>query len=431
MGSVETNISLPTALLLFCLPKKGQQTIVFEPAFCAIAKKGYPDPVSLRDGTQCFCAPARPPLAGQRGQRTFFTGSATHCGLGADNERFKNIQPHSSRYINMIRRSTKALPKEEVREFGFGNKLTDTATRLINKDGSFNVVRSSSLLNRAYNDLYHWFITMSWGKFFATFFAFFFGINALFAILYLLIGVEQFQGVNSAGIFYNFWNMYFFSAQTFTTVGYGHIAPVGWLASMVASVESVLGWVSFAMSTGLLYGRFARPVSRILYSENALIAPYKDKTAFEFRITNARSSQLIEVETEVILSLIDLDSDHRNPRRKYYNLALELSRVNLLSLSWTIVHPITESSPLYGVSEQDLADTNAEFWVFIKAFDDTFSQVVYQRTSYAYQDLIWGARFKPMYAPMEGSSKIRLELDKIDDIEIVAVPVRETEKQIS
>jgi inward rectifier potassium channel len=330
----------------------------------------------------------------------------------------------------MSRRNRRLQPKEELRELGFGSKLTDTSTRLINKDGTFNVIRTNNVLGRYYLDLYHRFITMSWPRFFLIFFAFFFGLNGLFASFYSLLGSEQFQGVSPSGGIGHYWDMYFFSTQTFTTVGYGHIAPVGWVASMIASVESVLGWLSFAIATGLLYGRFARPVSRILFSDNALLAPYKDKTGFMFRIANARSSQLIEVETEVILSLIDQGTNGQAPRRKYYNLKLEVKRINLLSLSWTIVHPITDDSPLYGISLEELKNTDAEFWVLMKAFDDTFSQVVYQRTSYTATDMLWGAKFKPMYSSVEGSSATVLELDKINDVERVSLPelILETEE---
>lgn len=336
----------------------------------------------------------------------------------------------------MSKHRRKPQLKEEQREFGFGNKLTDTTTRLINKDGSFNVVRNNKILGRYYLDPYHRFITMRWRKFFMIFLLFFFGINGAFAIVYTLLGSEQFQGVSSAGYFSNFWDMYFFSTQTFTTVGYGHIAPIGWLASMIASLESVVGWLSFAIATGLLYGRFARPQARILYSKHAIVSPYKDGMGLMFRIANARNSQLIEVETEVILSLIDKGNGNETPRRKYYNLNLELNRINLLSLSWTVVHSITDSSPLYGVTLQDLKDCDAEFWVMIKAFDDTFAQVVYQRTSYSCDEITWGAKFKPMYSPIIGSSKIALELDKISEIEKVDLPelileVEEEERGVS
>ncbi len=329
----------------------------------------------------------------------------------------------------MMRRR-KTQPKEEVREWGFGTKLTNTSARLINKDGTFNVVRNNQILNRYTLDLYHQFITMSWSMFFMVFFLFFFGLNGLFAGVYTLLGTSQFQGVSPVGGMNYFWDMYFFSTQTFTTVGYGHIAPIGWIASMIASVESVLGWLSFAIATGLLYGRFARPVSRIAFSDNAVVSPYKDQTGLMFRIANARSSQLIEVETEVVLSLIDR-SDEQTPRRKYYNLQLEVKRVNLLSLNWTIVHAITEDSPLYGISLEYLKQTDAEIWVMIKAFDDTFSQVVYQRTSYIASDLVWGAKFKPMYGSLEGSNTVMLDLNKINEFEPISLPelILETENE--
>lgn len=324
----------------------------------------------------------------------------------------------------MLRR--RQTPKEEPRELGFGTKLVDTTTRLVNQNGTFNVERTGKPLGR---DLYHRFITMPWSLFFLLLVAGYFAINCLFALLYMAAGLEDLQGAQQQDLLQGFWEAFFFSTQTFTTVGYGRIAPVGWTASMIASVESMLGLLAFAMATGVLYGRFARPVARIVYSGQALMAPYKDRTAFMFRLANARNSQLIEVTVEVVLSMIDHGNGQAEPRRRYYNLKLELDRINLLSLSWTIVHALDEDSPLHGMTHADLETSDAEFLIMIKAFDDTFSQVVYHRSSYRYDEIVWGAKFKPMYTPNRENGKVRLELDRISEFEAVGLPepVLETE----
>ncbi|MCU0354089.1 MAG: ion channel [Cytophagales bacterium] len=328
----------------------------------------------------------------------------------------------------MRRRNT---PKEETRELGFGSRLTENATRLINRDGTFNVVRSKPLLERFNFDLYHRFITMSWGMFFLKILAAVLFINCLFACLYLMIGIDKLSGVAENNVDGDFWDAFFFSAQSLTTVGYGQMSPMSWGMSMVAACESMVGWLMFAVASGLFYGRFSRPAARMLYSEHGIFAPYKDRTAFMFRIANARDNQLIEVETELTLSMVDHGDGTRAPRRRYYRLKLELERINLLSLSWTIVHPIDADSPLYGLTLDDLKAADAEFLVFIKAFDDTFSQTVYHRSSYYHSELLWGAKFKPMYFPIEQDTKIRLELDKISEVEAVALPepVLETEEE--
>ncbi len=318
----------------------------------------------------------------------------------------------------MIKRRRKKPLKEDSRELGFGNKLADASTRLINKDGSFNVIREGLPFGERYLDLYHVFITMSWIRFFLVIIGGYFMINVLFATLYMLMGVDAIQGMQKGDTVFTFWEAFFFSTQTFTTVGYGRLAPVSWLANFTASIESMLGLLTFAVATGLLYGRFARPQARIIYSENALIAPYKDRTGVMFRIANARSSQLIEVEADVILSMVDRETS----RRQYFNLKLELDRINMLSLNWTIVHEINEDSPLYGMTAVDFAESDAQMLIFMKAFDDTFSQVVYHRSSYYHTELVWGGKFKPMFSTLDNSTQTRLKLDKISEYEQVALP---------
>jgi inward rectifier potassium channel len=212
----------------------------------------------------------------------------------------------------------------------------------------------------------------------------------------------------------NFLSAYFFSIQTFTTVGYGGIVPDGFSANLVASFEALVGLLSFALATGLLYGRFSRPSARILFSRNAVIAPYKDIKALMFRVANLRNNDLIEVEA----NLLTVFADPVNHNRKYYGMKLERKSVYFFPLSWTIVHPIDEDSPFYNKSAKELKELQTEVLVQFKAFDDTFSQTVHTRFSYIVDEIIWNAKFKPAFEPDE-KGEIIFDLDRIHDFELI------------
>lgn len=265
-------------------------------------------------------------------------------------------------------------------------------SRGVNKDGSFNVRRVGLPRFRFY-DLYHHLITMGWAPFLGLLLLAFLVTNALFALLYLGIGMDHFVRAGGESLQDRLLDAFFFSAQTLTTVGYGHISPKGPLASAAAALESLLGLLSFALATGLLYGRFSRPQACLRFSSRAVVAPYMKIQGFMFRLVNMRSNQLIEVEATVSLSFKD-PSTHT---RRFMLLPLEREKIHLFPSSWTVVHPIDEASPLHGMTEADLRRAQAEFIVLIKAFDDTFSQTIYARTSYTAEEVHWGSRFKPMH----------------------------------
>ncbi|MCY7351112.1 MAG: potassium transporter [Cytophagaceae bacterium] len=307
------------------------------------------------------------------------------------------------------------LENEEKRlDLGFGKQITDQTTRLINPDGSFNVRRvNQSFFSRL--NLYHRLITMSWRTFILLILGAFFVTNFIFAGLYELLGIEHLAGVDQSTAWTRFYDAYFFSAQTLTTVGYGRIAPVGFWTSAVAATESMLGLLTFALATGLLYGRFSRPIAPIRFSERAIIAPYLDTTALMFRIVNERANQLIEINVEVALSLLeDLPNGRRT--RKYYALSLERGKVNFFPLNWTLVHPITEESPLFGKTSEELVYADAEVLILVRATEDTFSQTVYARSSYQARDFEWGVRFKTMY-DNQAKGITTLDISKLSDTE--------------
>lgn len=299
-------------------------------------------------------------------------------------------------------------PTSTFQDLGFGTRVTGADTRLINRDGNFNVRRTGLPFLRSL-DSYDTLIRTSWMRFLLVVLLAYGVINCAFAGLYLLAGMENLRGAGGKDPIGKFWDAFFFSTQTFTTVGYGSISPDGFITNLIASSESMLGWFALALATGLLYGRFSRPQAKLLFSDRAIIAPYQDKTAFEFRIANARHTQLIEVEVQVMFTRLENQPDEP-PIRKFYELSLERQKVTFLSLSWTIVHPVNEESPLYGVTPENLAKSNAEFLVLVKAFDDTFSQTVQARSSYHYQEIVWGAKFKPMHDNgQKGVTTLRLD----------------------
>jgi inward rectifier potassium channel len=307
--------------------------------------------------------------------------------------------------------------RDEFRDLGLGTKVSNQAQRMINRDGSFNVKRRGLPFFQSLS-IYHTLIRTTWLNFNLLLVASFLILNGFFAILYLTIGFEHLVGATGAGLLGRFSEAFFFSTQTFTTVGYGRISPEGFFANTVATFESMAGWLYFAMAAGLFYGRFSRPHARIIFSRTAIIAPYRGGTAFEFRIANERNNQLIEVEAQVLLSRREYHNGQM--KRRFYPLTLERTLVTFFPLTWTVVHPIDESSPLLGATQESLAESDAEFLILLKAFDDTFSQTVHARSSYKHDEVVVGATFRTVYG-MDASGKTTVELHKIHDIERVGL----------
>ncbi|AQG82484.1 potassium transporter [Spirosoma montaniterrae] len=308
--------------------------------------------------------------------------------------------------------------EEQRQDLGFGTKINSGFGRLINKDGSFNINRrNESFWDRL--NLYNRLITMSWPQFFGWVLLFYLTANLFFASIYLLAGADGLKGTTDVDNFGLFWKAYFFSSQTMTTVGYGHIAPNTFTASLIASFESVIGLLAFALATGLLYGRFSRPVAHIRFTKKSVLAPYLDVNAWMFRIINARANQLIDVQIEVSLSMLETKPDGTLTRR-YSSLKLERQQVNFFPTNWTLVHPITEDSPLHGCTPEDLARSDAEFLILLRATDDTFSQIVHSRHSYRYDEVLWGRKFKPMFDSSR-QGLVSVDLNALDDTYVAAL----------
>jgi len=315
-----------------------------------------------------------------------------------------------------------ALYKRKINpedDLGFGPQPVMKNQPLINKDGTPNVKRKGlSRFNTA--DNYHKMITMSWTKFWIFVIGLYVTVNTLFAIIYMLIGPDSLFGTHQDLGLSRFSEAFFFSAQTITTVGYGHISPKGLAANSVAAFESMIGLLAFALATGLLYGRFSRPSAKIVYSKHILVAPYLDnQVGIMFRLANMRRNILIDLNLEVIFSYNE-DVDGK-PVRRFFPLELERKNVSILTLNWTVVHPLNDQSPLYGMTLDDLKKSEAGFAILLKTFDDAFSQTVHSRTAYLANEIVWGGKFKPV-VDRAADGRIVFDLSKIDSYELVDLP---------
>ena len=302
---------------------------------------------------------------------------------------------------------------------GFGTNASSYGGRFVNKNGKANVEkRGMHVLQRI--SWYHTMIDMPGWKFILIILSFYVAINFIFASIYYGIGIEHLNGISKSGSeWVKFGQAYFFSAQTFTTVGYGHISPSGFFASALSAAEALIGLLSFAIATGLFFGRFSKPTAFLKFSHNAVIAPYGEITGLMIRTTPFKNTNFTDAEAKMTLGMSV--EENGKMTNKFYSLELELDRINALTLSWTLVHPITEDSPLYKFTKEDFKNTNGEILVFLKTFDDMFSNTVAARTSYTFDEVVYGAKFEPMYTRSTDNSRTILDLDKLNEFNSVTL----------
>jgi len=316
----------------------------------------------------------------------------------------------------MIKHSKKVNPEDDL---GFGYQPVIKNQPFINKDGSPNVVRKGLPLFNT-SDNYHKLISMEGWKFALLILGSYLVANIVFALIYLSLGNDVLFGTRQDMALNRFWEAFFFSAQTLSTVGYGHISPRGMAANSIAAFESMVGLLSFALATGLMYGRFSRPSAKIIYSKNMLIAPYREnQRGLMFRLANKRRNILVDLNLEITFSYNEM-VDGKTVRR-FYPLELERKNVSILTMNWTVVHDINKNSPMKDFTYEDLVNSEATFVIVLRLFDDAFAQVVNSRTSYTVEDVIWGAKFNPMFT-RDNDGHIVLDLGEMDSIEKAELP---------
>lgn len=328
------------------------------------------------------------------------------------------MEPRLPRFFDASPLAPRRTPEEEGRDrdLGFGSVVSRTSRqRLLNRDGSFNVMRSGL----GYLDSlapYHQLLTISWTGFLSLVAAVYLVLNLVFAVAYVLCGPDALMGPGAEMLGGRIGRAFFFSVQTFATIGYGQIGPNGLTANLVVTVEALVGMIYQALATGLLFARFARPTASILFSRQAVVAPYGDGSALMFRIANRRRNEIIQLEAQVLASAMETD-DRGNPVRRYSLLSLERNRVTFFPLSWTIVHPIDRSSPLAGKTPEELERTQTEILVLLSGIDETFEQTVHARSSYRSDEIVWNARFRSMFLTAGSGSRVSVDVTRIHETE--------------
>jgi inward rectifier potassium channel len=300
---------------------------------------------------------------------------------------------------------------DEPKDLGLGTVVGGVnERRLLNRDGTFNPRRRGLPFLRSLS-LYHYLLTITWSRFFAIVVTGYVAANGLFALAYLACGTDALIASPGSNISTPFWRAFFFSVETLATIGYGNVTPNGMAPHFVMTAESLVGLLFFALGTGILFSRFSRPTAAVMFSARAVVAPYRGLTAFMFRIANGRSNQLVELEVKLQFSRIE------GSVRKYDQVALERSRVTFFPLSWTVVHPIDERSPLFGMSPDDLVAKDAEFLILLAGTDETFSQTVHARSSYKPSEIEFGHRFVNIYNPIDENGVVSIDVKKLSDTE--------------
>jgi len=298
-------------------------------------------------------------------------------------------------------------------DLGFGSSPVIKNQRVLNTNGIPNIERIG-LPWFKFDDTYTRLVTMSWPRFFLVILVAYLLVNTLFAVAYNVVGIENLNGAKGITLRDQFFDAFFFSAQTISTVGYGHISPQGFITSVLAAFESMLGLLAFALATGLLYGRFSRPTSKVSFSKKMVIAPYQHHKGLMCRLVNLRKNSLIDIEVQMFMTYNETVDGKL--KRSFYPMELERDKISVLALNWTIVHPITEDSLLFEKTPEELRIAEVEIVLILKAFDDTFAQTIHTRTSYQDEDIEWNSKFELMYYH-NTEGKMVMDYSKLDNTE--------------
>ena len=309
-------------------------------------------------------------------------------------------------------------PEDEARDrdLGFGSVVSrESRQRLLNRDGSFNVARYGLGFFESFAP-YHALLTVSWPGFLGAVVATYFIVNLLFAVAYLACGADALVGSGLSTMGGRFGQAFFFSVETFATIGYGQVAPNGVLANLIVTSEALVGLMYQALATGLLFARFTRPTAAMLFSRHAVIAPYNDGQALMFRMVNRRRNEIIQLEAQVLFSAMVADG-RGGATRRYTLLPLERNKVTFFPLSWTVVHPIDGASPLAGQTRESVEAAQGEILVLLSGVDEALEQTVHARSSYRADEIIWNARFRSMFLETDARSRVAVDVSRVHEIE--------------
>ncbi len=303
---------------------------------------------------------------------------------------------------------------KKIKDPGLGNTSSQYAKRMVNAKGFFNVVHLNKV--KKFSEAYNYLLSISWCYFFLLSFCTYIIFNVCFAFIYLTIGINQIIA-STGDVLSDFLNAFFFSSQTFTTLGYGAMSPRGVSSGIVSSIEAFVGLMFFAFVTGLLYGRFSKPKASIRFSKKIILRDFNHTKAIMFRLVNNRKGTMIKPKVSVTLALTQKNNigEYVN---NFYTLNLERDKITYLPTTWTIVHQIDEFSPLFGLSKEELKKQQGEMVAMISYYDESFNQEVHQIHSYLLSDVYLDFKFVKAYYYNE-KGKMVLDHKLFDCIESI------------
>ncbi|HBK97704.1 MAG TPA: ATP-sensitive inward rectifier potassium channel 10 [Microcoleaceae bacterium UBA10368] len=260
--------------------------------------------------------------------------------------------------------------------------------RLVSRKGQFtlNVVRLG-LPRLHFPDLYHWLLTLSWPGFFTLISLLYLITNSLFALAYLA-GGDCIANARPG----SFQDAFYFSVQTMATIGYGAMYPRTDYANIIVAIQALFGLWGVAMITGLAFARFSKPTARVIFSRVAVIAPFNGVPTLMYRTANQRFNQILEAQQRATL-IRDEVTIEGEVMRRFYDLELLRSQSPIFALTWTVMHPIDENSPLYKLTAKDLVEQQAEIVITLTGIDETVSQTIHARHSFVASEILWNLRF--------------------------------------
>lgn len=275
------------------------------------------------------------------------------------------------------------------------------------------MIERIGLQNRWHDDMYHRLLTLSWTRFMALAAVIYVTANLLFAFLYWL----QPDSVANVGP-QRFLDLFFFSVETFATVGYGVMAPQTVYANSLMTVETLVGIMTVALTTGLLFARVSRPTAQMLFARVAVIDTYNGQPALMVRMGNQRRSQIIDASVGLTVLRSEVTAEGKFMRR-LHDLRLLRERTPVFALSFTAIHVIDAGSPLWDIWEHGLADSDIELLVTVTGYEETMGQTVHARTSYAPEEILTGQRYRDIFGVAENGRRA-IDYGRFHDVEPAA-----------
>jgi inward rectifier potassium channel len=258
-------------------------------------------------------------------------------------------------------------------------------------------------------DAYHKLLTMTWRRFFALVLGGYLAVNAAFAAGYYYLE-EELENARAG----SFTDAFFFSVQTLATIGYGRISPRDIPVNVLVTLEALLGMIGLAVTTGLVYARFSRPTARVVFSRVAVVAPYEGVPSLMFRMANARGTDIVEARLR--LALVRLETTREgHPVRRVHDLRLVRSEHTAFTLTWTAIHPLDASSPLFGRDRASMHEDMSDLIVSLSGIDEGLAQTIHARYAYTSEDIVWDARFTDILSP--GIERSVIDYRKFHDVE--------------